>query len=337
MASNEKQEQGSGEGDPTPVSIAQLVGERLREAREEAGVRQSDIAQAAVDLGFKWGRSSVAALEAGDRKLTVEELMALQFIMQRAGLSDRWLIRDTDSIQISDTYAVWGRMFRRLLLTESEHQAIIKANRETEQEWRDALFRDTPIMDVPQTGELMNPQQRLVNAQFFVDRYGLLLLGLWLWPQLDESNARQAVATRETETDRKVAAKIGAIPNAVSLMSFALWGRSLTAERDARAEGKGAHEDARSLQGARAYVTRELTNELREAWNEPPPLERPQFPTKGETFSVWADSLQRDRNDAQELERLISRLAKAATKSRGVPLEEIPRELREIFSEADNT
>ena len=38
---------------------------RLRNLREDAGLRQDDISRKAKSLGLAWGRSSVAALEAG--------------------------------------------------------------------------------------------------------------------------------------------------------------------------------------------------------------------------------------------------------------------------------
>lgn len=64
-----------------------MVGARLRYHREgHTGPRltQDEVAAAAQRLGFPWGRSTVAAIEAGDREISAEELLALPFILSEA-------------------------------------------------------------------------------------------------------------------------------------------------------------------------------------------------------------------------------------------------------------
>jgi transcriptional regulator with XRE-family HTH domain len=76
----------------TPVPLPQVVGFRIRQLREMFGKTQEDVAAAARRIGFDWGRSSVASLEAGQRQLSAEELLALPAIIDQAftGGSDAW-------------------------------------------------------------------------------------------------------------------------------------------------------------------------------------------------------------------------------------------------------
>jgi hypothetical protein len=69
----------------TPASLRQVVAVRLREHREGLiSLTQDDVARAAQRLGFDWGRSSVAAIEAGERDLSGAELLALPYILDEA-------------------------------------------------------------------------------------------------------------------------------------------------------------------------------------------------------------------------------------------------------------
>lgn len=337
MASDEQQQQDGGRAERAPEPIAQILGRRLREAREEAGLRQEDIAQAATRFGFKWGRSSVAALEAGARKLSAEELLMLPRIAQEVGLPGDQLIQDTDAVLINDDLALWGRSLRRMLLTRSESQSLHKANKQHRKKFEDAIFARTPATTLPIVGEFLNPDERLRNARFYVDRYASMLLGVYLWPQLDEHQARKAVArsVHPAEADRKVAAKIDADPHTVSLMAEALWGRSLTEERDARADERSDHEDPRALQGARGYVTRELTQELNLAWNAAPRTAPSEYATKRQVYQAWLRTIAMHYEDAERLESSIATLARLAAESRGEPLQEIAEELRYIFDSND--
>lgn len=291
----------------------------------------------ATRFGFKWGRSSVAALEGGARKLSAEELLVLPLIAQEVGLSGDQFIRDTDVVQVNDDLALWGRSVRRMLLTRSESQSLHRANKQHSKKFEAAIFARTPATSLPIMGEFLNPDERLRNARFYVDRYASVLLAVYLWPQLDEREARKAVArsVHPAEADRKVAAKIDADPMSVSIMAQALWGRSLTEERDARADERSDHEDPRALQGARGYVTRELTRELDEAWNAAPQVAPRETPTKRQVYQGWLQTIAREYEDAERLEWSMATLARRAAESRGEPLQEIPEELRYIFESND--
>lgn len=65
-------------------ALARSIGERIRELREEAGLRQDDIAKAAKIFGLGWARSSVAQLERGTRDLAAYELLLLPHVLAEA-------------------------------------------------------------------------------------------------------------------------------------------------------------------------------------------------------------------------------------------------------------
>ena len=56
-------------------------GERLRATRETKGLRQDDVARAAMARGFPWYRGTVAQIEGGHRELSVPEFFALLQIL----------------------------------------------------------------------------------------------------------------------------------------------------------------------------------------------------------------------------------------------------------------
>lgn len=73
-------------------------------------------------------------------------------------------------------------------------------------------------------------------------------------------DARPAAALpRPTELDRRAAVLLAATPERVVEAAVALWGRSFSAERDARCSRSGAD---RSTFAARGHVTRSLLDQL---------------------------------------------------------------------------
>ena len=72
-----------------PVPLHQLIGTRLRQLREGAGLRQEDIATQARAVGFgDWVRGTVAMIEGGRRRVTLEEFLALPLILYYAGVGE---------------------------------------------------------------------------------------------------------------------------------------------------------------------------------------------------------------------------------------------------------
>jgi transcriptional regulator with XRE-family HTH domain len=67
-------------------TLERAVGGELKRRREAQGLRQDAIAHAAELFGFNWTQSTVAAIEAGRRRLSIGEFGALPMIFAQAGL-----------------------------------------------------------------------------------------------------------------------------------------------------------------------------------------------------------------------------------------------------------
>lgn len=93
---------------------AQVVAVRLREAREVTGLTQGDVA---TTLGLP--RTSVLAMEAGTRKVSVTEITALAKLY---GRTVAWLVGEEDSPDLS------GQALYRATkhLTDTDRDQILK-------------------------------------------------------------------------------------------------------------------------------------------------------------------------------------------------------------------
>ncbi len=97
---------------PLPSILRDAVGVSVRRVRETAGLRQTDVSQASRAHGLAWSQSRVAALERGDKAVSIEELALLPILLSNASgrdvtLSD--LIRPDARIALSATVTVDGR------------------------------------------------------------------------------------------------------------------------------------------------------------------------------------------------------------------------------------
>jgi hypothetical protein len=214
-----------------PRPLREIIGERAKAIREVTGVRQDDVARSARVLGLPWGRSKIAALEAGTKAIDAEELVLLPAVLTHAcgvpvSLAD---LLDTDSpVAVSATVAMPARQVA-------------------------ATFAGTSRVPVPAT-----TARSLAGLQAALDRARELGVA--------DVNVTQAVAVRDQsgEADERVARMLDEPLAIVTLLSYDLWKRSLTAERDARvAASLPATATPRTRQAKRAIITRRLVTELR--------------------------------------------------------------------------
>jgi transcriptional regulator with XRE-family HTH domain len=220
------------QANPKPLLTA--IGARLRTLRETAGRRQEDVAFAARRWGFPWTRIAVAQIELGRRRVSVEEWLLLPAILQEAlGCSVTW----ADLMPIEERCALnretwaWPPFLSHLV--DRQGQVAVE---------------DEELIERPVTRQI-----RALNA--------MEVLGRRLWPHGAPLETIQAAASAaQGEAERKAAYTLRATPQAVALAAIRAWGRSLTAERDARlADGPTS---ARSRQAFRGHVTRTLYKEL---------------------------------------------------------------------------
>ena len=65
------------------LAIEHLADERLRSARRERGMTQTDLADEMAQLGFPWTQPTVARVERGRRRLSLAEAHALMDILEQ--------------------------------------------------------------------------------------------------------------------------------------------------------------------------------------------------------------------------------------------------------------
>lgn len=66
---------------PTSMSPQTVLAQRLRRLRERRGWSQEQLASRLADRGLVWQRTTVAKVEAGSRQVTVDELVAVAFVI----------------------------------------------------------------------------------------------------------------------------------------------------------------------------------------------------------------------------------------------------------------
>ncbi|MFJ9394618.1 helix-turn-helix domain-containing protein [Streptomyces californicus] len=242
-------------------TMSALVGEQIRRFREARDIRQEDIANGAREYGFSWGRSSVAALEAGNRDLSAAELLLLPSIIRKLGGWDEPLIPPTARIKLNESLWISPSQvpsYALALVTPSSIPQHIPLEEEDE----------LGLIDNDPGPDSVSVRQNVARRVLVFD-YVLLSL----WPE-QRRNRESRNLTHGMEIAKKVADRIvtpsGSNPawQLVQVMSLGLWGQSIGDERDARAAARGDYQTKRALQSARGHVTRELIEEMQAEINE---------------------------------------------------------------------
>lgn len=252
MASNEKQRQPSAR-----------IGERLRAFRDAKGLRQEDVSNSARKLGFAWGRSSVAALEAGNRELSVAEFLSLSFILADLGGWDEPLLPPDELLYLSDSAGIHAARMPNLMFALVSPSLIPKRSIQDDD-------------DIIALGALENERERSdfeVNVSIAknVHFYEWMFFRFFPDAHVVGYNTSEGAYQEITRTiDRRLSTPSGGRPGVRIVHTFALgmWGRPPGVERDARTNERGDYDSRRALQSARGHVTRELIDELQEEINK---------------------------------------------------------------------
>jgi len=256
-----------------PLSAA--IGERMRRLREERGLRQDDVAQAARQLGYRWTRVAVAQLEAGQRRLSAAEFLALPDMLnvathaqsslpERPGavveLAD--LVPDDGWIALTNEHRTQARALRLLL------RGHLSEVRTTD--------RDIPLQrhlnaEGERTFASVVPGDRTLAEREEIQRA--------VWPDAPDLDVQEAAREAAGEAERKAAARLRVPAYAMALAARRQWHRSLTSERDSRVAERAPDgdeleeetDDPRTsqarLQATRGHVTRSLLSELQQAFS----------------------------------------------------------------------
>jgi transcriptional regulator with XRE-family HTH domain len=239
---------------PGPVTLATYLGRRLRLQRQLRRLSQEDVATLARRWGLAWTRSVVAAIEAGRRELSIEELILLPWIAAREG-PERARRREATPVPFAELFPATLapiQLTPRFVVTDSDLHLLLSGRSE------ECGFDP---LDVPVSGE----PDMLSQNQTVLDR---------LWPgsrqRLDPSPELRrllelAHADKLGEPEEHAAKRLRTFSLAVAAAARKRWDRSFTEERDRRVtEQAPADATRRTLQALRGHVARELLAELRQ-------------------------------------------------------------------------
>lgn len=242
------------------VPLGTYIGERLRRAREARGLRQDDIAAAARRWGLRWSRSAVAAIEAGQRDLTLHEFLLLPWIA--ANQAPEAVMRgDDQSISLADLmmppefFSEWVTLTPRVTVSTFLVRAVLAGAAGSAGAEVQELFHVAPSSGFG-SGRAHRRSLATMGENEAVRAF---------WPDAERADLEAANRDKLGEAEQKAAKRLQTFPLAVAAVSRMVWGRSLTEERDRRlTEAAAGSLTPRSLQALRGHMSRVLLKELRE-------------------------------------------------------------------------
>jgi transcriptional regulator with XRE-family HTH domain len=209
------------------TTLAVIVGRNVRRLRDARGWSQSDLAREAQDYGLTWGQTVVSAIEKGARVLDLDELLLLCVVL-RVGPQDLLAGGDGEGVWLA--HIPMSLDLARTILSGEGNYGIPQAGR-----W---------VTAVPGENDSIHWKT--------------------LWPGLDADGWAQAVRDSVQDAEKKAGRSLTVSPLDVATAAHGLWGRSLTAERDARVSAeKPSDADDRTIQGLKGHTTRKLIDELK--------------------------------------------------------------------------
>jgi helix-turn-helix protein len=206
-------------------TLSQAIGGRIRDLREGSGLRQEDIASSARRKGLPWTRATVASIESGKRRLSMEEMTLLPFVLLSScchlpGQQGKF-------IQISDLIPQQGWV--SMTAQTNIHAQVIRWVWHSQAESASQQDIDSP------------------DEREFKQNIPVFMSERLMWSEAAEKAAR----------------KLKVSPLEIEKASDKLWSRSLAEERDLRISERMQGKDLRTIQALRGHVTRALLGELR--------------------------------------------------------------------------
>lgn len=244
----------------TPLST--IIGEQLRRLRERRQLRQEDVAAEVQRYGLNWRRATVAAVEAGDREVSLADIVLLSLTFQKR--LDWWLVGDDGAlghsdalIQLTPTAAGPAKGVVAILSGYGAMDFKVATNPRLKR----GLGLDVTQWRVQAAAELRN-----LNDRFEAEREKAENL----WPEIGDDELLAAQLAARQDAEMKAARRLKVTPIEVGVLAVRIWGHGLTTERDRRVEaaGTGEGESPRRLQARRGHVGRALLLELEVALSE---------------------------------------------------------------------
>ncbi len=216
--------------DPQAPNIDTVIGANIRRLRDQRGSTQDDVAREFQAVGLDWSRAIVAAVEDGRRRIGADDLVLAAYAL---GVSPADLLEGSGPV-LAGALAVRLADLREAFSDQPVRQVRAWVPKQSEAEKR-AMSR-----------QLQATIRYLESA----------------WPDVTVQELAAAKRDARGEAEQKAARRLGVSAEDVSVAAHARWGRSLTAERDARVEDAEPTADRRVLQARRGHVTRQLLADL---------------------------------------------------------------------------
>jgi hypothetical protein len=221
--------------DAVPEDFDARLAAAVRQARERLGRRQEDVAAEARAYGLAWTPATVAAIETGRRHVTAVELFLLPFVLGEPG----------EVVELKDLLAGMGRVqltretsVDAKVLVEVVSGRAMALGKLPAREWG-------RLWDTPRRRVANKAMKAVAELAPYAEKYP------------DMSARDQELAWEESggEAERHAGYRFDCSALDVAMAARHLWSRSLSAERDARAEPDSSPQ-------ARGRITRTLLDEL---------------------------------------------------------------------------
>lgn len=236
----------------TERTISKVIGDRARQLRLEAGATLDDVAVAARRYGAQWTHSRIRKLEAGDNALTVDSLLILAAALSAVSDGDVQLATliddgsdtprplDEHLVQLSPSYSTLIQDVAGWFMGNPvDPTQVVVTTKKTG--WGRSDFKWQWILSRQLR---QNPAAMEMTESAFIDSSMT-----WL----------AAAGLAEERAAASLTVNLGALTG----HSVSLWGTSLSAERDRRAELWSQQSGVPASAQKRGQITRDLLRELR--------------------------------------------------------------------------
>jgi transcriptional regulator with XRE-family HTH domain len=238
----------SGQPPKNPKPWDRYVGERIRTLRTDRGFTQEQLAEEVRRLwGLPWSRPTLTAVESGNRELSARELFALTDVLL---VSPQELLEGLQGERMGNRMAHRMGTWLQVGPRSSVNLAAVLRAMEPGRRRQVLDGRDTPATNASAEQIAGMPELRRQLKAARINPTPEVLT--------------QIAQAERGEAEKKAAAILGLDPRRVAVLSLKLWGRSLTAEREARfAQHEPDATGSGSLRTLRGHITRGLIAELR--------------------------------------------------------------------------
>lgn len=211
-----------------PVLLQSVITDNMRRIRRERGLLQEDVAMAARWLGVMWSSMTVTQIESGTRQLSLDEFLLLPLILH---------CKLSDLVAVEDGNQPVKLGFGTILDPKTVAELISE---------KGPQLKDDQVPMLPGLEETLDPRTKEA-----IDFSGL------------EPTLLSYLRVREGargEAERKAAQAMKRPAVEITALAIRLWNRSMTEERDARAEEQAS--EGKETRAVRGHITRALLEEI---------------------------------------------------------------------------